>query len=220
MYCSHCGVRATVETKFCEECGTTITQSNNAEVVKSSPAKIAGEYYPWRRFLARTLDIMVIGTLLLIGFVLLIALFFPRNIEGFISLLENTILAGSFAYLLWLPVEGVCLATFGTTPGKWLLGIRVLSKDGTKLTYLTALQRTLLVWVQGDAAGIPILILLTRVFAHKRLLATGTTLWDAKLGSVVVHQEWGKIRQLLTFLVAVAILLAIKFYSFIDAVEQ
>lgn len=44
--------------------------------------------------------------------------------------------------LLWFPVETFFLSLFGATPGKWLFGISVLHHDGSRLTFRTALYRS------------------------------------------------------------------------------
>jgi uncharacterized RDD family membrane protein YckC len=56
------------------------------------------------------------------------------------------LVAAYFLHLLTLPVAFVywvlCHRLFGQTPGKWLLGIRVESAAGGKLTWKAALIRT------------------------------------------------------------------------------
>ena len=49
----------------------------------------------------------------------------------------------------WVFVESNLLNVFGTTPGKWLMGIRVLDSYGHKLNFSMSIKRSLLVWVKG-----------------------------------------------------------------------
>jgi hypothetical protein len=56
--------------------------------------------------------------------------------------------------LLWLFIEPIFLTLFGTTPGKRIFGISVLSATGKKLTYGKALRRTHSVYRYGSR-GIP-----------------------------------------------------------------
>jgi hypothetical protein len=95
---------------------------------------------------------------------------------------------------LWLPVEALFLSVGGATPGKWIFGIRVTSLNGENLTYGKALKRAVLVFVLGDGFGVPIVNLLPRLYAYRRLTKTGSTLWDKSIGSVVTHKKWGVIR--------------------------
>lgn len=76
-----------------------------------------------------------------------------------IKILENSVTAFVALYLLWLPLEAGFLTATGTTPGKWVFGIRVVKSQGQKLAYPEALKRAFLVWVQGEGLGIPVVIL-------------------------------------------------------------
>lgn len=165
-----------------------------AITIDQSKASVAGKHYPWRRFFARTVDIFTLGLLSFLLVSILIGHFFPHNIDSFIKVVENPITAGIISYLLWLPIEAGFLSALGTTPAKWVFGINVLSKKGMKLSYASALQRAFQVWIQGEGFGIPLVTLFTRIFAYRRLNRTGTTLWDASVGSVVTHKKWGVFR--------------------------
>lgn len=167
---------------------------DEAITTNQGKTSVAGKHYPWRRFFARTVDIFTLGMLsfLLVSF--LIGYFFPHNIDSFIKAMENPITLGIISYLFWLPIEAGFLSALATTPAKWVFGISILSKKGVKLSYASALQRAFQVWIQGEAFGIPLIILFTRIFAYKRLNRTGTTLWDTSVGSVVTHKKWGVLR--------------------------
>ena len=86
---------------------------------------------------------------------------------------------------------------FGTTPAKWLFGIRVAQPSGNLLSFPDALNRSFLVFVQGVGLGIPLVALFTQLFAYRRLTTTGTTLWDTSANAVVLHKKWGVFRALL-----------------------
>jgi hypothetical protein len=85
---------------------------------------------------------------------------------------------------------------FGTTPAKWLFGIRVAHADGNVLSFSESLNRSFLVFVQGVGLGIPFVALFTQLFAYRRLTKTGTTLWDTSSSAVVLHKKWGVFRAL------------------------
>jgi len=152
---------------------------------------LGGVHHPWRRFFARTVDLISIGFPILFLFVFSVSYLFPDNIDGFVKFIENPIGVAIILNVLWFPVEALFLSTGGTTPAKWIFGIRITSQTGEKLSYGQALKRAFLVFVQGDGFGIPLVTLFTRLFAYRRLIKTGTTLWDTSASSVVTHKEWG-----------------------------
>ncbi len=173
---------------------------------KEAKSHKGGEYHPWRRFFARTIDLFIVSIVFIVTFAFLGAIFFPTAVEGLLRTLGNPLISGVVVYLFWVPIEAFFISRRGATPGKALFGIRVLDKAGQRLSYPDALQRTFLVWIKGDGLGIPIVALVTRIFAYKRLMRTGTTLWDTSMGTVVTHSEFGPVR---TVICAIAISLAI-----------
>ena len=90
------------------------------------------EHFPWQRFFARLLDGQIYRTLWML---LLPALGFNmlKNSRGGMLFLELLTLGTMFL------LEPLLLSRFGTTPGKWLFGLRVTSPDGRKLTYAEGL---------------------------------------------------------------------------------
>lgn len=189
-------------------------QSSNTEALiekqkDQGKAFLGGIYHPWRRFFARTVDLIIPGALVLLSVVLFFTYEYPQNAENIFGVLENPVLAGIILYLCWIPVEAALIASTGTTPAKWIFGISVLSREENKLSYASALRRTLLVWAAGDGFSIPILTIFTRLFAYFRLVKTGTTVWDKSSGSVVQHEQWGPIRSIsatMTVLLAIFVL--------------
>lgn len=165
--------------------------------------------HPWRRFFARILDVSGVGIVLWCVFGVCIAILFPVGSGGVFKAMENPIVAGGFAYLLWMPCEAVFLAVAGTTPAKSLFGIRVLASSGARLSFGSALKRTLLVWVQGQALGLPLVWIIPCSAANHRLQTTGTTLWDTSAGSIVTHSKWGSDRAIFC-VVAVIVVLILK----------
>lgn len=165
-----------------------------------------GQHHPWRRFFARQVDVSIVGLLVVILLALTVGVAMPTKAEGLAKALENPIIAGIFLYLVWIPAEAAFLAMFGTTPAKWLFGIRVVHANGEAFSFSEALKRSFLVCVQGVGLGIPIVALLTHLFAYRRLTGTGTTLWDTSTNAVVTHREWGVLRALLCVAVVFAVL--------------
>lgn len=176
----------------------------------SSSGFFGGIYHPWRRFFARTVDLILFGLPVFGVAAFLFGYFFPENVDIVIRQLENPIVAGVMVYVVWIPIESMFLSVAGTTPAKWVFGISVRTTSGSKLNYGDALKRTLLLWVQGEGFGIPIITLFTRLFAYRRLTKTGSTLWDEDVGSLVKHSEWGVVRAFFSVLVVVLALVVLS----------
>ena len=74
--------------------------------------------------------------------------------------------------------EGVCLAMFGTTPGKALMGARVRDVHGRRPGFFVAPGRFGYCAMAGRGLGIPLVGLATLVGALTRYEKTRSTLWD------------------------------------------
>ncbi|MDP2762218.1 MAG: RDD family protein [Sideroxyarcus sp.] len=179
----------------------------------ASKSSLGGSYHPWRRFFARTVDLMSVGMLIYFLFVFAVRYMFPENIGGLMEFITNPIGAVILIYSLWLPVEALFLSLLGTTPAKWIFGIRVVSKTGKNLSYADALKRAVLAFTQGDGLGIPLVTIFTRLYAYQRLTITGTTLWDTSAGSEVTHKKWGVIRATMSVFVTFVALVIMAFLS-------
>lgn len=107
------------------------------------------EHFPWQRFFARLLDGQIYRTLWML---LLPALGFNmlKNSRGGMLFLELLTLGTMFL------LEPLLLSRFGTTPGKWLFGLRVTSPDGRKLTYAEGRERTAYLFWYGIRLNLPV----------------------------------------------------------------
>ena len=108
------------------------------------------EIHPWRRFFARWLDYGLWSAI--ISFILIVLLRVRPLPGNFLNVLIT--IAGM---ALFIPVEAMMLWKFGTTPGKYALGIRLESIQGGNLTWDEALRRSCNVYVQGCGCCIPLL---------------------------------------------------------------
>ena len=173
MYCGQCGEPATLGANFCQECGAKLSNKTNSEMEQSGSKKpvegetnlahsknesnqsqlpidqsskfLGGIYHPWRRLFARTVDTLLLGSIILIIASYLFGYLFPQYIDGYVKVLANPLSAVIILYLLWIPIEAAFLASIGTTPAKWIFGIGVLCSNGEKLSYSNALKRAFLV---------------------------------------------------------------------------
>jgi len=181
----------------CPKCGTHFTFDGSAQAQTSQPAKekesgkrTVSQKRPWVRWFARTID--VFGSQFLFGLVL--ALTYPASLD-----LPDWVLVLAFLFA-WVFVEAMFLASFGTTPGKWLLKTKVSGQDGEPPDFPKALRRSFGVWWRGLGLGLPVISLITQVAAYSKLKKEGITPWDRACGLVVSHKRIGFPRALLIIL--------------------
>lgn len=139
---------------------------------------------PWVRYWARTIDLMI--SIFVFGLVASLA--FPAVLE-----IDDRVFGYAFlaAYTI---IESVMLSTFGTTPGKALLNIRLRKRGGGRLSLLEAFVRSVSVTVYGMGVGIPVITLATHFVAYRTLIRTGSTSWDRAGGYSVSHETVGLLR--------------------------
>lgn len=142
---------------------------------------------PWLRFWARIVDytwfIFFVSTMMR-------ALLPVSAAEWVQATPWVQVLMQFFTFLLYALVEAWFLSQRGTTPGKALLRIQVLSKDGQLPTYRQALLRSLQVWIKGMGCTIvPLISLATMYWWRYKLLKNRTTGWDETSGTRVEHGE-------------------------------
>ena len=104
---------------------------------------------PLRRFLARILDLQWYNALWSV-FLILVCHQIHRETTPDIFFDESATIA------LMLCMEPILLHFFGTTPGKWLLGLSVTDPYGQRLSLSAALDRTWAVLWRGMGLNIPL----------------------------------------------------------------
>jgi uncharacterized RDD family membrane protein YckC len=145
------------------------------------------EVHPWIRLFARTLD-GIIASIVILGLWVLIS---P---DSYIKWAYSYGRYISITLIIWTFVEALLLSTWGTTPGKWLLRVKVRDLNGKKLTYIPALYRALSVWGLGEGCGIGFVSIITYTFSNFRLVSKGITAWDEKGEFRVSHKPVGYVR--------------------------
>jgi uncharacterized RDD family membrane protein YckC len=176
-----------------------------APEISADLAEEGPQIRPWVRYWARSIDMALIG--IIVGLPIHIALpeemLNNRLVDQFVQFL---------ALALWIPIEAALIATFGYTPGKALLRVRVSNKNGSNLSFGHALARSFGVWLMGLGTGlIPLVTLVTCLVAHNRLSKKGVTNWDQAGRFQVTHRNVGMIRTLIAiaiFAVLIAVALA------------
>ena len=82
-------------------------------------------------------------------------------------------------------LEYACLKAFWATPGKFLLGMKIVP-DGMPKEHVKLFIRCVQVWFYGIALGLPLVTLATQVTAGTRIEFTGDASWDVACGTQVV----------------------------------
>jgi uncharacterized RDD family membrane protein YckC len=158
---------------------------------------------PWVRYWARLMDLFLFCLLSC----LVLGIIYPPTLKINDMLLMILL---SFVYVF---VEPIMLTSWGATPGKALLRVRLRKSNGKKPTYLEALGRSVSVWVGGWGLGIPIVSLITLIIAYNKLKKDGITTWDGGRDFNVSHRQIGAIRVIITVLIFIS-------YVFLIVLEE
>ncbi len=171
----------------------------NVGISSTTPVS-APQVRPWVRFWARMVDYALFAVFagVALSYICPTATRFPSLI---------------LLFLAYIFVEALMLSSWGSTPGKALLKVKVRMHDGTKLLYFDALRRAFRVLWQGQGLCIPIVSLIANFCAYRRLRRHGETAWDHNGKSIVSHQKIGTYRRIMatTILTLVVIVWAPAF---------
>ena len=184
---------------------------DKAETTQPAPYEDT-EPHPWLRFFARIYDTWLFALAFTFGALIVLEATAPRLSEAFFEMdraLFSLLLLAAF-----IPIEALALSSHGTTPGKWLFGLRVMPAKGGRPSYSLALKRAAMVWWRGLGMGIPIVALITQARAHSKLTSVGQTSWDRDTDQMILHRPATSGRVALAVGVGI-VLLAI--YSFLSA---
>lgn len=176
------------------------------EVIAAEPVMIK-EVRPFTRFWARMFDYLLVSV-----FVFLVsdvnlpqpepsesaADFIARYIEEMQNP-ETRVFARTqvFALLGWHFLEGVLILLFGVTPGKALMGVRVVNDLPGKLSFLRSIARSYYVYVLGVGFYLFPFMLIGMVFGFFRLLSSGSSVWDTQLKIRVETKRLSAVRIML-----------------------
>ncbi|MDO5418429.1 MAG: RDD family protein [Lachnospiraceae bacterium] len=141
---------------------------------------------PWRRYLARGLDLSICGLMWNAVFMLVLH---GNPARGDIRLMSQVlnILAGMGLMLL---AEPWLLHWFGTTPGKAVFGIRICREDGDFLTVRQGFARTWQVIRDGQGFQIPIYSWIRLYKSYRTCAEDGKMPWDYQMIYTVKEPKW------------------------------
>ena len=126
--------------------------------------------HPWRRYFARMLDHALVAAVVWLMVVVVLRWRPAGNIL-------NTV-AGYASWFILMPLEALCLHLWGTTPGKWVFGIRVEAAEGGHLRFSEALGRGWAVFYTGMGMNVPLLNYWCLYRAYKTHNETWDLDWD------------------------------------------
>ncbi len=151
----------------------------------TTPPPLPVKTFYLRRFWARWFDLSLYSAFWWLG------MWIARQDIGAAWLNQWVMLS---QFIPWFIVEALLLHSFSTTPGKWLLGLRVVNRDGSRLDLAASTRRSLRVVFTGIGFGWGLLAVFCQVlslFTAKRL---GTTLWDHAGGHQVTARPLNPFR--------------------------
>ena len=128
---------------------------------------------PWRRFFARHFDLFLYTTVWALLGILLLGQSPSTETGGAWLGIANIA-----AIILMVLIEPLLLCTWGTTPGKWLLGLSVRNNTGSKLTYGEGISRTMQAMWSGAGMFIPIFELFRGYQRYYDCIEGKTMAWE------------------------------------------
>jgi len=102
----------------------------------------------------------------------------------FLALLPDSI-GWMLALLACFLMEGTLITMWGASPGKLVLGLRVVGVAGP-ITFNTALKRSIQVWVLGEAMGLWMFWNISLAVAYRRYMDRGRAIWDENCETDVI----------------------------------
>lgn len=155
-------------------------------VIPWEPVPPSPPHYPWRRFFARSLDLMLVNTLVRFFYTLLfdVSILAPT---GF----GTKLLLAVLSLLIVVIAEPLMLHRWGTTPGKWVFRLRLVQENGAALDRVDAFGRTLNVLLAGCGLTIPLVSLVTYILAFRREIKDIPQPWAVE-GEVFEDAKPGK----------------------------
>ena len=178
----------------------TTTQISGVEAWNAAPER------PWSRLFAKIFDIAFFMS---VSKAFFYALFYVLSAEQALRVHSGT-LAMDLSYegagyiiaaaIFWPMVEAVSATLFGTTPGKAMLGIRLIDMRGRNLRLWPSIKRSYGAFVLGLGLLLPLVPLATASWSYRRLKRTGENYWDRYAGACVRSRPVPRWRWAMLFL--------------------
>lgn len=151
---------------------------SQADEAAKGPPPLPNPPRPFMRFLARWFDFFLY---LLLVFSIMRAM----GVDIASALLSPIFVA--LHLIPWVVLEGIAIHLRGTTPGKWLLGLRVQRPDGSLLSLGASVLRAFRAFVLGMGMNMSFFMLIAHGFGIWFLLRFGEAAWDKMGGCETRH---------------------------------
>jgi uncharacterized RDD family membrane protein YckC len=176
-----------------------------------------GPVAPWRRYGARMLDTTIHASLGVMVLAFAFYSFLPVSAKRFFQFLDTpggTIVGFVMSTVLAAIVGGFVVGSTGTSVGKAIFGVRVVSANCQAIGIINGLRREFWVWVVGLGLGIPLVSIFTMIRANKELRNDGTTEWDAGR-HLVFYRPDGRFQYVMNALgiILIAAIIAVRILS-------
>ncbi|MEP7061189.1 MAG: DnaJ domain-containing protein [Betaproteobacteria bacterium] len=183
-----------------QEDASWIFQLRMAELERAKSGRTS-EPRPWQRLAARLFDYALWGLVLaLLLSELRGADVVPENVAWWLG---HPLVAPILITLSWVPIEGLLIASLGTTPGKWLFGVYLqfsisdaYARRDARAHFERGLKRAFRVWWEGVACGFPLLAPVLIAVAYEKLAQSQETDWDFAQDCLVTHGPPGVLNAL------------------------
>ena len=142
-----------------------------------------GAKFAWARLWARYVDLMVYLFVLSI-----IAVMIAPVVTTW-----NSALLSALLFPFTIPIGALVISTFGSSVGLWITGLRLETRSGEKIPFMTNLKREFQVYL-AMGLGLPLVSFVTIVMSYNKLKETGTTAWDRNCKTQVVSRGSNAVR--------------------------
>lgn len=163
----------------------------------------------WRRLLARSVDYTIyilLWELVLAGvFRVNLAEGITKNPTLLMQLLESVAVMACIMLF-----EPLFLHWWGTTPGKWVMGICVTDDKGARLTYRDALSRCGMLLLYGYGLGIPVLVLIRQIKSLRDVRRGEEPEWEWDSRLQLQNKSW--IRAVVLYVTSAVLLMVPRTY--------
>lgn len=159
--------------------------AKNSDTKPTFQERISRERHPWRRYFARSIDYALVAAVLSCLIVVVFRIR-PFSTDALRAL-------NYLAYLLAIPATALMLHFWGTTPGKWAMGIRIEHISGGNLRLTDALRREASVFCLGEGLSIPVVSWWRLYKSYKNDAEGEGNPWNAD--TEIQYTNWGVVRK-------------------------
>lgn len=99
-----------------------------------------------------------------------------------------------FALIAWHFIEGVLIHLIGTTPGKAIFGITVVTEERLRVPVVRSIGRSFFVYFLGVGFYLFPFNIIGMIFSFFRIMATGKCLWDQQLRLAIETKKLSSVR--------------------------